>query len=103
MADYKLWSSADVIEWIIAIDSCRFEKYREPLANSFKDNNFNGESIVDLDREDLKDYGIINLEDRKTIYNEIIQLMATQKRRESQIGTFFFFTKNYKTQQIPYL
>ena len=80
MADYNLWSSVEVIEWIIAIDSCRFEKYRESLTISFKDNNFSGQSIVDLDREDLKEYGIINLDDRKTIYNEIIQLLATQKR-----------------------
>ena len=83
---YKLWSSADTIEWIISIDSAKFEKYREALTNSFAENNFNGASIVDLDREDLQQYGIINLEDRKTIYKAIIQLMATQKRRDSKIG-----------------
>jgi len=33
----------------------------------------------------LKDYGIINLDDRKTIYKAIIQLIAAQKRRDSQL------------------
>eukprot|EP00486_Rosalina_sp_Unknown_P005563 CAMPEP_0201570486 /NCGR_PEP_ID=MMETSP0190_2-20130828/12773_1 /ASSEMBLY_ACC=CAM_ASM_000263 /TAXON_ID=37353 /ORGANISM="Rosalina sp." /LENGTH=403 /DNA_ID=CAMNT_0047994073 /DNA_START=23 /DNA_END=1237 /DNA_ORIENTATION=- len=84
-AHYKSWSSADCVEWIIAIDSARFERYRELLTTSFEENNFNGESILDLDLTDLKEYGIINLDDRKAIYSQIIQLMATQKRRDSQI------------------
>ena len=83
---YKLWSSADTIEWIISIDSTKFEKYREALTNSFAETNFSGATIVDLDREDLQQYGIINLDDRKTIYKAIIELMATQKRRDSGIG-----------------
>ena len=82
--DYKLWSGTDTIEWIISIDSSKFEKYREELAQSFKDHNFTGANISELDREDLKDYGIIDLEDRRAIYKAFIQLIATQKKRDSQ-------------------
>ena len=82
---YKKWSSADTVKWIISIDPSKFEKYREVLAISFEKSNFDGKSLVDLDREDLKEYGIINLDDRKVIYKAVIQLMATQKKRESKI------------------
>lgn len=82
---YKTWSSADTVEWIISIDPSKFEQYREILTTSFAKINFSGKSLVDLDREDLKEYGIINLEDRKVIYKAIIQLMATQKKRDSKI------------------
>lgn len=85
--EYKLWSSVDNVEWIISINSSKFEKYREALNNSFDDNHFNIESIADS--EDLKQYGIMDLDDRKTIYTAISQLIASQKKESDkfQIGT----------------
>ena len=85
-SDYKSWDVNETVEWIISIDSTRFAKYRQRLINAFKENGISGININDFDREDFKDFGIINLDDRKTIYKEIIILIAAQKRRGSQIS-----------------
>eukprot|EP01084_Bolivina_argentea_P025585 47581_1 len=76
---YNKWSLSYFIEWIIAINPSKFEQYRDLLHHSLLENNFKCTDIYDLDREDLKEYGIINLSDRKTIYKSIIKLIATQK------------------------
>eukprot|EP01084_Bolivina_argentea_P272705 464381_1 len=82
---YKQWTSAETVNWIISLNPSRYEQYRNTLTSSFHNDIFSGSSLDDLDREDLKSYGIINLEDRKSIYKSIIKLMANQKRRDSQI------------------
>lgn len=50
---------------------------------AFEQNHFSGSDIYNLDRADLKEYGIINLDDRKTIYKAMEKLIVAQKRRDS--------------------
>eukprot|EP01084_Bolivina_argentea_P181210 312997_1 len=84
---YNKWSLSYFIEWIIAINPSKFEKYRDLLHHPLLENNFKGTDIYDLDREDLKEYGIINLSDRKTIYKSIMKLIATQKTDTTIVST----------------
>jgi len=75
--DYKSWSCEEAAEWIISVDPSKFEKYRQSLDSSFKNDHFNIELITD--HEDLKKHGITDLDDRKTIYNAITELIDTEK------------------------
>lgn len=50
---------------------------------AFEDNHFSGSDIYNLDNADLKEYGIVNLDDRNTIYKAMQKLIVEQKRRDS--------------------
>eukprot|EP01083_Nonionella_stella_P219618 786512_1 len=84
---YKNWSSKDVIEYIICINPSKFEKYRNLLDTTLVKNNFTGAHIDDLDLTDLKEYGIINLNDRKLIYKSLtkLQYATTSKHTSNQL------------------
>ena len=96
---YRGWSSEAMANWIISIDPTFESKYGDSLLTMLKQNNITGQNIDELDREDLKSYGIINLDDRKRIYSEIQKLIVHKKRRDSlqlqnkinYTGTFILF------------
>ena len=89
--DYKSWSYQEAAEWIISINSSKFEKYREALNNSCSAKDINFESIEE--DEDLKQYGITDSNDRKTIYIAITQLISTQPSlaESTDLQTFGMF------------
>eukprot|EP01084_Bolivina_argentea_P124494 220595_1 len=90
---YLSWSTSELVNWIISIDSSYEHKYKNRLSTLLTKNGITGHNINDLDREDLKEYGIINLTDRKTIYAAIQKLIVNKKRRDS-----LQMTSNYTEQ-----
>ena len=54
------------------------------MTTAFQDFDFSGLDIAELDKINLKDYGIIHLKDRNAIYTSMQQLIVAQKRRDSQ-------------------
>ena len=83
---YKSWSSEEMANWIISIDASFESKYRDSLPFALKEYGVTGQNIDELDREDLKTYGIINLDDRKRVYAEIQKLIVHKKRRDSLVA-----------------
>eukprot|EP01084_Bolivina_argentea_P014856 27782_1 len=77
------WDAMQFVQWIISISPAYRDKYERILTKSFTEHNITGQCIFDLDMSDLKEYGIINLSDRKKIYVAIQQLISTQKRLNS--------------------
>ena len=93
---YRGWSSEAMANWIISIDPTFESKYGDSLLTMLKQNNITGQNIDELDREDLKSYGIINLDDRKRIYSEIQKLIVHKKRRDSlQLQNKINYTGTY--------
>eukprot|EP01084_Bolivina_argentea_P209758 357221_1 len=81
--NYRSWNSSQFLSWINSIDPTYTNKYAAILAKSFAQHNITGQQIDDLDMTDLKEYGIINLTDRKKIYAAIQGLIAIHKKRDS--------------------
>eukprot|EP01083_Nonionella_stella_P011391 32376_1 len=80
---YKSWSGIDLVNWIVSIDSAYEHKYKQMLLTSLAENGINGRHIDTLDREDLNQWGIVNLTDKKKIYGAIQTLIVTTKRHNN--------------------
>eukprot|EP01084_Bolivina_argentea_P131820 232621_1 len=65
------WTVFDVLDWLFIIG---YEKYVDKLTPQFKDDEIDGRSLILMNMLDLKNYGIKNFYDRKTILKHIQNL-----------------------------
>ena len=72
--NYQLWSTSEVISWIINLDEDRYTKYKKELITSMNNERFDGTCLDELEIDDLHRLGITGFKDKKEIFNAIQQL-----------------------------
>ena len=63
----KNWDVDRVVEWLCSVGSGHLEK-------NFRSNNINGENLLEMDKEVLKDLGIIKVGERVRLFVDIKRL-----------------------------
>ena len=56
-----------------------FIGYQNELRQALKDENIKGSHLSNIDRGDIKGWGIIDYEHRQTLFNEIRELLKSQQ------------------------
>ena len=70
--NYKSWSAQDLVDWIISLDGGqKYQQYANKLMVSFNSEGVDGQSMEDIDKNDLKSWGITGFKDRTNIYKHI--------------------------------
>ena len=52
------WTLDDIVDWIIELEGGRYKEYEQELRYGFDVGEINGDNIIDLSVDDLKDFGI---------------------------------------------
>merc|ERR1712228_1120465 len=71
---YKMWTSQDVLHWIFCLDDGYFMQYDNLLALKFKEQQFDGSCLDDVDFEELEMWNIKNQSDIKCLLQHIQML-----------------------------
>eukprot|EP01084_Bolivina_argentea_P152227 265586_1 len=74
-SDYRLWSGNDVANWIIDINKSKYSKYYSILMEKMASENIDGICLPNVDKNDLRRFGITNFKDNCDIYNSIQELI----------------------------
>ena len=82
--DFMNWSVDEVISWIMDIDNGKYLKYFEMLNIRITDEQIDGIKLYELDYVDLKELGIIDIDDRKSLWRNIQLLIARNKHSKYQ-------------------
>lgn len=77
--DFMNWTVDEVISWIMDIDNGKYLPYFEMLNIRLTDEQVDGAKLVELDYVDLKELGIIDTDDRKSLWRSINLLIANNK------------------------
>eukprot|EP00484_Ammonia_sp_Unknown_P000526 CAMPEP_0197022902 /NCGR_PEP_ID=MMETSP1384-20130603/3700_1 /TAXON_ID=29189 /ORGANISM="Ammonia sp." /LENGTH=386 /DNA_ID=CAMNT_0042451023 /DNA_START=79 /DNA_END=1239 /DNA_ORIENTATION=+ len=78
-ASIKHWDAPQVVAWIMNLENGRYLKYFDMLNIRMSELGITGEKLFDLDYVDIKELGIIDLDDRKALYRQIQVLLAKHK------------------------
>eukprot|EP00485_Elphidium_margaritaceum_P004216 CAMPEP_0202694052 /NCGR_PEP_ID=MMETSP1385-20130828/8014_1 /ASSEMBLY_ACC=CAM_ASM_000861 /TAXON_ID=933848 /ORGANISM="Elphidium margaritaceum" /LENGTH=373 /DNA_ID=CAMNT_0049349831 /DNA_START=16 /DNA_END=1137 /DNA_ORIENTATION=+ len=78
-AQYSDWSVQLCLNWIVGIDGGKFLKYYEMLNVRMTEHIVDGQRLKELDYVDLKELGLIDVDDRKSLYRHIQLLVAKNK------------------------
>eukprot|EP01083_Nonionella_stella_P261637 890586_1 len=74
ITQYKEWSGEDVIMWIVSLENGRFKKYEETLKVSFKEQEFVGQWLDDVQKSDVHDWGIKHFGDKTKLFQYIDEI-----------------------------
>eukprot|EP01084_Bolivina_argentea_P316201 548040_1 len=76
---YLQWSSNDIVDWILSLEQGKYKNYEKKLRAEINDEGVDGSSIKDIEKSDIKGWGVNNLKDRTSIYKHLQQLLNPNK------------------------
>ena len=59
----------------MTLDKGKYKQYESILRQAFEADGVNGESIEDIDKQELKGWGVSNLKDRAQIFSHLQSLL----------------------------
>merc|ERR1712129_1899 len=68
------WNCDDFVAWIMDLNGGKFRQYEKTLITTFNEQGVDGKDIVDLDKSDWKDFGIVNFKHRNELHHHIQEL-----------------------------
>ena len=86
--DYNNWDYEDVLHWILSIDDGYFKSYRELLHYQFKLENFAGSYLTDVQKNDIKGWGIHDFGHRQKLFNAIQELINNNEIKHMDTSGF---------------
>eukprot|EP01083_Nonionella_stella_P084852 234957_1 len=72
------WDTRDVLHWVGELEDGRYKHYVQQLSTGFRKEQVNGRNIEQLNGQDLRNYGIHLLSDRKQILKHIQELTNSE-------------------------
>lgn len=79
VSKYMEWDHKMICEWIMTLDNGLYVQYRQVLEQSLSSKDKKGSELKDVDRWEIKDWGITTHEDKQKLYDHIQTLTATQE------------------------
>ena len=74
-SDYLSWSADDIVDYLCTLNNGKYEKYSAKLRIVFAEEGVDGESIKDIDKPSLRDWGVNNFKDRANIFNKLQEII----------------------------
>jgi len=78
MNDYQHWEAKQIISWIMSLENGRFKQYEQTLTESFKEEGIDGSCLKEIDRGDIKGWGVALFNDKKDLAKYIQNLVSQQ-------------------------
>eukprot|EP01083_Nonionella_stella_P150432 479192_1 len=82
--NYEQWSADEVVHWMVSVDQQIYTQYEEKLKAFLKQEEVNGECLVDVEHSDIKRWGISNFKHAKQLLKSI-KLLVHKKDDNTQI------------------
>ena len=76
---YVAWGSSEIVEWIMQIESGRFEKYEDILLDNMEREEVDGECLSSFNENDLDRLGITGFKDKKILLANIRKLTMNEE------------------------
>eukprot|EP01083_Nonionella_stella_P258720 883962_1 len=81
----KEWTASLVATWLGSLEDDKCERRYQKYTDMFVENVVDGEDLIDLDVDTLKDYGVKKVAHRKGIMREAKQLLNTYEQEMEQL------------------
>ena len=82
VAEHKTWSLQEAMLWINSLENGKFIKYHQILSQNFKKQKVKASDLIDMDKNDLLSFGIIEFQDRVSL----VKHFQTLKDETSCVG-----------------
>eukprot|EP01083_Nonionella_stella_P118602 354081_1 len=80
------WTTQELLNWISQLEHGRYKMHMNKLDSAFMDEQVDGSNIGDLDAQDLRNYGLNLLSDRKTLLKHFEKLINSEMYRRQLEG-----------------
>ena len=80
------WSTERLIEWIVTIENGRYQKYKDKLNEKMEQEEVSGNNLIKVSEQDLRYYGIVNIDDRHDLFVAIQHLIESQQYKPQSEG-----------------
>ena len=84
--DYTEWDNLDILNWIMTLGNGLFLQYKDILRKSLIEENVRGIHLVNVDKADIKGWGVKDFEHKQILFVNIKRLI---KRDQFQGNTAF--------------
>ena len=72
--EYESWDMNTIEIWLYSLEDGRYKKYIDRLIKEFKEDEITADNLPELDRADLRSFGVSNFEDRKDLLKHLVGL-----------------------------
>ena len=83
--EYETWDSKQSIRWICSLENGRYLKYRDTLRENMIRDGFKGSDFCDIDKADLRIYGVDVFSDRAALHKAIQKLLTVSPPEKTTI------------------
>ena len=80
---YMEWKHEEILAWIMSLEDGRYAKYEEKIRKSLIEESIIGRNLPEVERSDVKGWGILNFEDKKDLVQHFQQLAQQNAAKKS--------------------
>ena len=84
--DFREWDHQDIAQWIVSLQNGRFMKYEKTLRKVLSEEEVTGQDLVNVDRADIKLWGISKFADSKELKKCIDDLVNGRQDENENIA-----------------
>ena len=84
VSEFMKWNWQQIHRWIMGLDKGKFKKYDNVLRVALREGEVVGENLLHVDRQDIRDWGIKNFMDKKSLFSHIENLERKNKENASR-------------------
>jgi len=82
LADWRTWKHEEILFWFVHVDENKYQKYNVVLGKTVPDFLSSGEDLKHINDLVLRNLGISNAEDRKSLLEDLDELRIIEKPDE---------------------
>ena len=71
---FETWDMKQIEKWLYSLENGRYRKYIDGLISAFKGDNIASTDLPDIDRADLRSFGVSDFKDRKDLLAHFVGL-----------------------------
>ena len=75
---YTEWTSSDVVKWILSLNNGLFIQYNDILNETLTEEDISGDDLMNIEKADIKRWGIIKFKHIQILYDHFQQLIIDQ-------------------------
>ena len=84
--NFREWNHDDIIHWIMLLENNRFIHYEKVVNKTLREEQVTGQDLVNVNRDDIKAWGINKFSDIKALEKHITDLVKEEANDEENIA-----------------
>ena len=77
--DYSEWNHLQILNWILSLENGLFIQHKDVLSKSLSEERVKGSHLEDVDKEDIKSWGMKDFEHKQMLFKNIKILIKNDR------------------------